>query len=80
MSGVLAKFVVASVVMWTAPVATMYGFYYQIIPGASQLSSSMQTLASRFLAVISINLVIGFYICMAMKETPHQDLEPDPSE
>uniref|UniRef100_A0A0D9ZQJ7 Vacuolar ATPase assembly integral membrane protein VMA21 homolog n=1 Tax=Oryza glumipatula TaxID=40148 RepID=A0A0D9ZQJ7_9ORYZ len=79
MSGVLAKFAIASAVMWTAPVAIVYGFYYQMIPGVSQLSSSTQTLASGFLAVISINLVIGFYICMAMKETPHQEPQPDPT-
>jgi hypothetical protein len=41
------------------------------------MSSSAQTLASGFLAVVSVNLVIGYYICMAMKETPHQDPQPD---
>ncbi|KAG8043427.1 hypothetical protein GUJ93_ZPchr0458g22825 [Zizania palustris] len=53
--------------------------YYQIFPGVSQWSSSTQTLASGFLAVISVNLVIGFYICMAMKETPHHEPQPDPT-
>ena len=43
------------------------------------MSSSAQTLASGFLAVISVNLVIGFYIFMAMKETPHQEPQPDPT-
>ncbi|CAN6167954.1 unnamed protein product [Urochloa humidicola] len=79
MSGVTAKFAVTSMVMWMAPVAIMYGFYYKVFPGVSQMSSSPQTLASGFLAVISVNLVIGFYISMAMKETPHQDAHPDPT-
>ena len=43
------------------------------------MSSSAQTLASGFLAVISVNLVIGFYIFTAMKETPHQEPQPDPA-
>lgn len=47
--------------------------------GVSQMSSSAQTLASGFLAVISVNLVIGLYIWMAMKETPHQEPQPDPT-
>ncbi|KAG8043457.1 hypothetical protein GUJ93_ZPchr0458g22670 [Zizania palustris] len=79
MSGVITKFAVTSMVMWMAPVAIVYGFYYQIFPGVSQWSSSTQTLASGFLAVISVNLVIGFYICMAMKETPHHEPQPDPT-
>ena len=118
MSGVITKFAVTSMVMWMAPVAIMYGFYYELFPGSasvpvfiaawctpstmfrcrhaahkfylvmvvfflisgvSQMSSSAQTLASGFLAVISVNLVIGFYIFMAMKETPHQEPQPDPT-
>ncbi|CAL5082787.1 unnamed protein product [Urochloa decumbens] len=79
MSGVTTKFAVASMVMWMAPVVIMYGFYYQVFPGVSQMSSSAQTLASGFLAVVSVNLVISFYICMAMKETPHQEPQPDPT-
>ncbi|WVZ87079.1 hypothetical protein U9M48_033771 [Paspalum notatum var. saurae] len=79
MSGVITKFAITSMVMWMAPVAIVYGFYYQVFPGVSQMSSSAQTLASGFLAVISVNLVIGFYICMAMKETPHQEPQPDPT-
>ncbi|KAF3341964.1 VMA21-like domain-containing protein [Carex littledalei] len=39
-------------------------------PGASQLSAEKKTLIGGFIAVISVNLVIGFYICMAMKESP----------
>lgn len=41
------------------------------------MSSSAQTLASGFLAVISVNLVIGLYIFTAMKDTPHQEPQPD---
>lgn len=79
MSAVITKFAVTSMVMWMAPVAIVYGFYYQIFPGVSKLSPSAQTMASGFLAVISVNLVIGFYIYMAMKETPHQEPQPDPA-
>jgi hypothetical protein len=39
MSGVLAKFAIASAVMWTAPVAIVYGFYYQMIPGLTIVSN-----------------------------------------
>ncbi|KAG5521018.1 hypothetical protein RHGRI_033536 [Rhododendron griersonianum] len=35
-------------------------------------------LLSRFLAVISVNIVIACYICMAMKE-PSDKHEPDPA-
>ena len=34
MSGVITKFAVTSMVMWMAPVAIMYGFYYQVFPGS----------------------------------------------
>ena len=47
------------------------------LSGISQLSSSAQTLASGFLAVISVNIVIGFYIYSAMKEAPRQEPQPD---
>lgn len=47
--------------------------------GASQLSAENKTLISGFIAVISVNLVIGFYICMAMKESPSStNPQPDP--
>ncbi|VAI08314.1 unnamed protein product [Triticum turgidum subsp. durum] len=47
------------------------------LSGISQLSSSAQTLASGFLAVISVNIVIGFYIYSAMKVAPCQEPQPD---
>ncbi|KQK22879.1 hypothetical protein BRADI_1g69860v3 [Brachypodium distachyon] len=77
MSGVMPKFAVASMVMWMAPAAILYGFHHQLFPGVIQLSSSAQTLVSGFLAVISVNLVIGFYIYMALKETPAKEPQPD---
>ncbi|KAE8768422.1 Vacuolar ATPase assembly integral membrane protein VMA21 [Hordeum vulgare] len=77
MSGVIIKFTVTSMFMWMAPVAIIYGFYHQIFPGISELSSSARTLASGFLAVISVNIVIGFYIYSAMMETPCQEPQPD---
>lgn len=47
------------------------------VAGSSDLSSSSLTLLSGFLAVISVNVVIAFYICLAMRE-PVQKHEPDP--
>ena len=37
MSGVITKFAVTSMVMWMAPVAIMYGFYYQVFPGSASV-------------------------------------------
>jgi hypothetical protein len=42
------------------------------------LSSYSLTLVSGFLAVISVNVVIAFYIYMAIKETIDKH-EPDPA-
>lgn len=47
-------------------------------PGSTHLSSYSVTLVSGFLAVISVNVVIGFYIYMAMKE-PSDKHVPDPN-
>ncbi|CAL9079037.1 unnamed protein product [Musa textilis] len=81
MSRVIKKFLIASMVMWIAPVAVLYGFNNHIFPeGTSQLSSSSQTLVSGFLAVISVNLVIVLYIIMAMKEPgSNREHQPDPA-
>uniref|UniRef100_A0A803KYM3 Vacuolar ATPase assembly integral membrane protein VMA21 homolog n=1 Tax=Chenopodium quinoa TaxID=63459 RepID=A0A803KYM3_CHEQI len=46
--------------------------------GLANLSPYYQTLLVGFLAVISINVVIVFYIYMAMKE-PSDKHEPDPT-
>ncbi|PIA24757.1 hypothetical protein AQUCO_37500001v1 [Aquilegia coerulea] len=64
--------------MWILPIAILYGFNNNIFPGSTQLSSESQTLASGFLAVISVNIVIALYICMAMKE-PSDRHVPDPA-
>lgn len=45
--------------------------------GSTQLSPYSVTILSGVLAVISVNMVIGFYIYMAMKE-PSSKHEPDP--
>ena len=37
MSRVITKFVVTSMVMWMAPAAIMYRFYYQVFPGLPSL-------------------------------------------
>lgn len=46
--------------------------------GSANLSPHSLTLVSGFIAVISVNVVIGFYIYMAMKE-PSNKHEPDPA-
>ncbi|CAA6668644.1 unnamed protein product [Spirodela intermedia] len=76
----------ASAAMWMAPVAILYAFNHKIlqkvsflITGSSELSSSSQTLLSGFLAVLSVNLVIVFYIIMAMKEPSTSQPQPDPA-
>ncbi|KAJ3691450.1 hypothetical protein LUZ61_020614 [Rhynchospora tenuis] len=80
MTRVIQKFFITSMAMWIAPLAVLYGFYYGYIPGASQLSAENKTLISGFIAVISVNLVIGFYICMAMKESSASTApQPDPN-
>ncbi|XP_059657001.1 uncharacterized protein LOC132303664 [Cornus florida] len=78
MAGVIEKFFIASMFMWIVPVAILYGFNHNLFPGVTDLSSYSTTLLSGFLAVISVNIVIAFYICMAMKE-PTDKHEPDPS-
>lgn len=42
------------------------------------MSPHSLTLLSGFVAIISVNIVIAFYICMAMKEPSNQH-EPDPT-
>ncbi|CAL9136361.1 unnamed protein product [Musa acuminata var. zebrina] len=81
MSRVIKKFFIASMVMWLAPVAILYGFNNHIFPaGTSKLSSSSQTLVSGFLAVISVNLVIVLYIIMAIREPgSNREHQPDPA-
>ncbi|XP_078433507.1 uncharacterized protein LOC144704835 [Wolffia australiana] len=77
MSGVIQKFLLASVAMWMAPIGILLCFNHKIFPGSSLLSSSSVTLLSGFLAVISVNLVIVMYIIMAMREPPTSQPQPD---
>ncbi|KAK6254660.1 hypothetical protein SCA6_015965 [Theobroma cacao] len=76
-AGVVQKFFITSMFMWVAPLAILYGFNHNLLPGLSNLSPNAMTLLSGFAAVISVNIVIAFYICMAMKE-PSDKHEPDP--
>ncbi|KAF5733580.1 hypothetical protein HS088_TW16G00020 [Tripterygium wilfordii] len=78
MAAVIRKFFIASMFMWVAPVAILYAFNHDLLPGADQLSPYSLTVLSGFLAVISVNIVIAFYIFMAMKE-PSDKHEPDPA-
>ncbi|CAJ1946777.1 unnamed protein product [Sphenostylis stenocarpa] len=74
---VIQKFLVASLFMWAIPIAILYAFNHNMFPGASNLSPYSVTLVSGFLAVISVNVVIAFYIYLAMRE-PADKHEPDP--
>lgn len=79
LSNVLSKFFFTSFLMWLSPLAILYGFNHQIFPGTSSLSSSWHTLLSGFLAVISVVLVMGLYVFMALKETSSLSHQPDPT-
>ncbi|KAL2892517.1 Vacuolar ATPase assembly integral membrane protein vma21 [Bienertia sinuspersici] len=74
---VVKKFFITSVFMWVLPIAVIYGFQNNLFPGVEHISPYYQTLLVGFLAVISVNVVIVLYICMAMKE-PSDKHEPDP--
>ncbi|RYR56814.1 hypothetical protein HN51_009075 [Arachis hypogaea] len=74
---VIQKFFIASMFMWAVPVAILYGFNNNLFPGTDNLSPYSVTLVSGFLAVISVNVVIAFYIYLAMRE-PAEKHEPDP--
>ncbi|KAI5442596.1 hypothetical protein KIW84_011588, partial [Lathyrus oleraceus] len=75
--GVVQKFFIASLFMWSVPLAILYAFNHNLLPGISNLSPYSMTLVSGFLAVISVNIVIAFYIYLAMRE-PADKHEPDP--
>ncbi|XP_068651426.1 uncharacterized protein [Aristolochia californica] len=79
MAAVIQKFFFVSAIMWIAPLAVMYGFNHQLIPGLNDLSPSQQTIWSGLLAVISANLVIALYIYMAIKEPTGSEHRPDPA-
>ncbi|KAG2327682.1 hypothetical protein Bca52824_010410 [Brassica carinata] len=68
MGGVMQKFLVASMCMGILPIALLYGFNNDLLPDSTTLSPHSLTLLSGFLAVVSVNVVIVFYICLALKE------------
>ncbi|XP_018481633.1 uncharacterized protein LOC108852632 [Raphanus sativus] len=78
MAGVMQKLLVASMFMWILPVVILYGFNNDLLPGSTTLSPHSLTLVSGFLAVVSVNVVIVFYICLALKE-PADKHKPDAS-
>ncbi|CAH9079708.1 unnamed protein product [Cuscuta europaea] len=77
MAGVITNFFIASLFMWAVPIAILYGFNHNLFPGMTDFSPYSVTLLSGFLAVISVNVVIAFYIYMAMRESSEKH-EPDP--
>ncbi|KAL1210188.1 hypothetical protein V5N11_006042 [Cardamine amara subsp. amara] len=78
MAWVMQKFIVASMFMWILPIAILYGFNNNLLPGSTTMSPYSLTLLSGFLAVISVNIVIVFYIVLALKE-PVTKHKPDAS-
>ncbi|KAK1440990.1 hypothetical protein QVD17_06826 [Tagetes erecta] len=76
MAQVIEKFFIASMLMWAVPVVILIAFNKSLFPGSADMSPYSLTLLSGFLAVISVNIVIAFYIYMAMKE-PSEKHEPD---
>ena len=75
---VLALFGVTSLLMWALPLLVLYAFNNQLFPGSEGLSQQSTTLWSGLLAVLSVNVVIVFYIILALREkpvapTPHPD-------
>ncbi|KAK9078127.1 hypothetical protein SSX86_002184 [Deinandra increscens subsp. villosa] len=77
MAKVIEKFFIASMLMWAVPVVILFAFNNNLLPGSADMSPYWLTLVSGFLAVISVNIVIAFYIYLAMKE-PSVKHEPDP--
>ncbi|XP_057770532.1 uncharacterized protein LOC130990333 [Salvia miltiorrhiza] len=75
---VMSKFLIASILMWTVPIAVLYGFNHNLFPGSASLSAESLTLWSGILAVVSVNVVIVLYIISAMKEPSSDKHEPDP--
>ncbi|KAL9255601.1 hypothetical protein AKJ16_DCAP13296 [Drosera capensis] len=78
MEEVIKKFSVVSVVMWVVPIAIVYAFQLNSFPGLVDMSPYTKTLVSGFLAVITVNVLVAFYIYMAMKE-PSDKHQPDPA-
>ncbi|KAK9689982.1 hypothetical protein RND81_09G095900 [Saponaria officinalis] len=78
MAGVPRKFFIASMFMWTLPIAILYGFQHAWFPGFSHISPYSLNLLSGLLAVVSVNVMLGFYIWMAMKE-PTGKHTPNPA-
>ncbi|KVI07730.1 Vacuolar ATPase assembly integral membrane protein VMA21-like domain-containing protein [Cynara cardunculus var. scolymus] len=77
MARVIEKFFITSMLMWAVPIAILYAFNNNLFPGIADMSPYSLTLLSGFLAVVSVNVVIAFYIYLAMRE-PSEKHEPDP--
>ncbi|CAN1120730.1 hypothetical protein LINPERPRIM_LOCUS921 [Linum perenne] len=68
MAGTVNKFFITSMFMWMAPIAVLFAFNHDWLPGLSKLSPHTLTLLSGLVAVISVNIVMGLYIYIAVKE------------
>ncbi|XP_071715864.1 uncharacterized protein [Rutidosis leptorrhynchoides] len=77
MAKVIEKFFITSMLMWMVPIAILYAFNNNLFPGSADLSPHSVTLISGGVAVVSVNIVIAFYIYLAMRE-PSEKHEPDP--
>eukprot|EP00271_Cylindrocystis_brebissonii_P021530 TRINITY_DN7746_c0_g1_i1.p1 TRINITY_DN7746_c0_g1~~TRINITY_DN7746_c0_g1_i1.p1 ORF type:complete len:125 (-),score=38.18 TRINITY_DN7746_c0_g1_i1:531-905(-) len=78
-SSVMQRFTVTSMAMWASPLAILWAFHADWIPAVSDLSPENRTLLSGILAVVSVNVVIGIYIYLALKDPPNSATpQPDP--
>lgn len=77
---VLVLFGVTSLLMWALPLWVLYAFNHKLFPGSEGLSQQSTTLWSGLLAVLSVNVVIIFYIILALREKPVAAApHPDPA-
>ncbi|KAH7440878.1 hypothetical protein KP509_03G015100 [Ceratopteris richardii] len=71
---VIKRFVITSIAMWGFPLFILHLFNNHVKSG---LSPRWHTVCSGFLAVLSVNVAIGVYIIMAMRD-PSTVTEPQP--
>ncbi|CAH0491323.1 unnamed protein product [Peronospora farinosa] len=71
---VLRKLVVFSILMGVVPLSTFYGVRSIFKPG--EPGNQYADAWSGFIAVLSVNIVIGLYILSAWKENDEKDVAP----
>jgi hypothetical protein len=74
---VMGVFAFTSLLMWAFPLGVLHLFNQSLVPGVENMSQRSKTLWSGGLAVLSVNLVIGIYIYLALRE-PAVAVPPQP--